>query len=271
MKKIVITGDFPFSEDQINRLNACGEVTTVPESSSAEEWLENVEGADVILSDGDHLLENVGNLKDVFVTYPYIELGSFDSQKLKENGVLIANAQGSNKNSIVEWSLFMILSLFRKLPEYLNIAENVSFTFNQSLAGKKVLVVGKGSIGTSIGELCEAFTMEVDYFTREDDLKAKAADADLIVNALNCNSSSKDLLDEDFFMSLKQGAYYISFVRQHTYNLHGMIKSLDAGILAGAGIDCDPEAPYSVDNDFYQICLKHNKVLVTTARCFCHK
>jgi len=159
--------------------------------------------------------------------------------------------------------MFMILSLFRKLPSYLNIAEGVPFVLNQSLVGKKVLIVGKGSIGTSIGEVCESFKMNVDYFTREDNLKDKAADADLIVNALNCNSSSKNLLDEDFFMSLKKGSYYVTFARQYTYDLQGMTKSLDADILVGAGIDCDPEEPYNVDNEFYQTCLKHEKILVT--------
>lgn len=263
MKKIVITGDFPFTEEQSARLAALGEVTQTTDYSSSEEWLQAVEGADVILSDGDYLLENLENLKDVFVTYPYIELGSFDSEKLKENGVIVANTEGSNRNSIVEWTMFMILSLFRKLPNYLNITESVPFHFNRSLVGKKVLIVGKGSIGTGIGEVCESFKMEVDYFTREDNLKDKAADADLIVNALNCNSSSKDLLDEDFFMSLKPGSYYTTFARQYTYDLAGMMKSLDANILAGAGIDCDPEAPYSVDNEFYQTCLKHDKILVT--------
>lgn len=113
--------------------------------------------------------------------------------------------------------------------------------------------------------------MEVDYFTRENNLKEKAADADLIVNALNCNSSSKNLLNEDFFMSLKPGSYYVTFARQYTYDLSGMIKALDADILAGAGIDCDPEEPYSVENDFYQTCLKHDKILVTPHVAFATK
>ena len=271
MKKILITGDFLFTEEQVNRLKVLGEVTVTTDYSSSEEWLEAVKGADVVLSDGDYLLENLENLENVFVTYPYIELGSFDSEKLKEKGVLVANTEGSNKNSIVEWTTFMIISLFRNLPSYLNITESVPFTLNQSLAGKRVLIVGKGSIGTGIGEVCKSLKMDVDYFTREDNLQEKSANADLIVNALNCNSSSKNLLDESFFMSLKEGSYYVSFARQYTYDLQGMIKSLDADVLAGAGIDCDPEAPYSVDNEFYQTCRAHKKILVTPHVAFATK
>lgn len=113
--------------------------------------------------------------------------------------------------------------------------------------------------------------MDVDYFTREDDLRKKSSGADLVINALNCNSSSKNLLKKDFFLSLKPGSYYMSFARQHTYDLQGMITSLDADILAGAGIDCDPETPYDTTNDFYQTCISHEKVLVTPHIAFATK
>lgn len=270
MKKITVAGSFPFTEEQKARLESLGEVTYVT-SSSSEEWLSNVAGADVILSDGDYLYENLEKLENVFVTYPYIELGAFDSEKLKEKGVYVANTQGSNRDSIIEWALFAILSLFRKFPEYLNTTEDKPFTLNQSLAGKKVLIVGKGSIGTGIGAVCESFKMDVNYFERGEDLKAESAYADLVVNALNCNSSSKNLLNEEFFMNLKQGSYYVTFARPYTYDIDGVIKSLDAGILAGAGIDCDPEEPFDTKNAFYQKCLAHKKILVTPHVAFATK
>jgi phosphoglycerate dehydrogenase-like enzyme len=271
MKKICITGDFPFTEEQKARLAAQGEVKNVTDYASSEEWLSAVQGSDVILSDGDYLLENLGNLENVFVTYPYIELGAFDSEKLKEKGVFVANTKGSNKDSIVEWVMFAVLSLFRKFPEYLNTKETKPFTLNHSLSGKKVLIVGKGSIGTAIEEACKAFNMDVDFFMRGEDLKAKSANADLIINALNCNSSSKNLLNEEFFMNLKPGSYYVTFARPYTYDIDGVLKSLDAGILSGAGIDCDPEAPFDTTNDFYNKCVIHEKILVTPHIAFATK
>ncbi len=180
MKTIVITGGFSFSPEQMARLEALGTLRTVTDIGSAEEWLQAVQGADVICSDGDYVYECLDKLSNVFVTYPYIELGSFDSEKLKERGVVVANTQGSNKNSIVEWAIFMILSLFRKFPSVLNATQDTPFELHESLEGKKVLVVGKGSIGSAIGSLCGQFGMEVDYFQRGGDLLAKSKDADLI-------------------------------------------------------------------------------------------
>jgi len=105
--------------------------------------------------------------------------------------------------------------------------------------------------------------MNVDFFNREDNLSEKSKDADLIVDSLNCNTSSKNLLDENFFMTLKKGAYFVTFARPHTYDIDGLKKSIDAGIVAGAGIDCDPEGFGDTTNAFYQNCLSNEKILVT--------
>src|SRR3989344_1942965 len=263
MKTITVIGNFNFNPEQKARLEALGKVRFLPNPGSAQEWLGLVQGSDVICSDGFSLLANLYDLKNVFVTYPYIELGVFDSKKLEENGVTIANTQGSNRDSIVEWVMFMILSLFRKFPSVLNVTHDIPLELSQSLSGKDLLVVGKGNIGTKIGTVCESFGMSVDFFLRGESLSKKAKYADVIVNSLNCNSTSRNLLDENFFMSLKPKAYYVSFVRQYTYDLEGLIKALDKGIVAGAAIDCDPEAPGNTSNDFYQRVLNHKKILAT--------
>ncbi|MEK7462383.1 MAG: NAD(P)-dependent oxidoreductase [Patescibacteria group bacterium] len=262
MKRITLAGDFPFTDEQRARLDSLGAVRNVSFSSS-EEWLAAVQGSDIILSDGDYLFENLEKLEDVFVTYPYIEIGAFDTEKLKRRGVFVANTSGSNRDAIVEWVMFVVLSLFRKFPDYLNTNETKPFALHNSLVGKKVLIVGKGSIGTCIGDMCKAFKMDVDFYTREDNLYEKSVEADLVINALNCNSSSKNLLDEKFFMSLKEGSYFVTFARPYTYDIDDLLKSIDAGIVAGAGIDCDPEEPFDTQNAFYQKCLNHPKVLVT--------
>jgi len=248
-----------------------GEVAQVPYPETTEEWVKLSEDSDVICGGGGGLYDNLSNMKDVFVTYPYIELGTFDSEKLKEQGVVVANTQGSNRDSIVEWAMFMMLSLHRKFPAVVNVKDDIPLEFNQSLVGKNVLIVGKGSIGTQVGKLSEAFGMNVEFFERGDDLVSESKDADVIVNSLNCNSSSKNLLDEKFFISLKQGAYYITFARQHTYDLAGLIKSLDEGVLAGAAIDCDPEKPGDTKNEYYSTVVKHDKILATPHIAFATK
>jgi len=263
MTQIVVAGGFNFTDTQKQRLQAVGAVRETTDFDSAASWLQQVQGADIICGDGDYLLENLPNLHDVFVTYPYIELGEFNAKELEQNGVQVANTRGSNRDALVEWTMYMLLSLFRKFGPLVRVAESQPFARTESLQQKKVLIVGKGNIGSQVGVLCEAFGMQVDYFVRGGDLHAQSADADVIINCLNVNATSKNLLDESFFMGLKPGSYYVSFVRHYTYDIDGVIKSLENNILAGAAIDCDPEPLFDTTNAFYQKCLTNEKILVT--------
>jgi len=263
LKKITIIGTIRFSPEQVKRLESLGDVKIVPTPDSADGWLNISQESDVICSDGSGLLDNIYHLKNVFVTYPYIELGYFDSKRLEKNKVIIANTQGSNRDSIVEWVIFMSIALFRKFPSMINAKADIPLEFHEGLSGKKALIVGKGNIGTKIGSVCTSLGMSVDFFTRGDNLVEKASKADLIINSLNCNSTSKNLLDKKFFASVKKGAYFVSFVRPYTYDLDGIIDSLNNNILQGAAIDCDPEKPGDTSNNFYKKAVSHKKILVT--------
>lgn len=263
MKNIALDGDFNFTDEQLKRLNALGQVDKLEAVDSDEEWLAKVKDYDVICSWGGHIIDNLDKLENVLVTYPYTELGSFDSDELAKRNVYIANARGGNRKSITEWTMFMILSLYRQFPKFLRTTEQHPFTSTESLEGKNVLIVGHGTIGTEIGERCEAFGMTVDYFNRGDDLLAKSSYADVVINALNCNPSSKNLLDADFFSNMKQGAFYVTFSRPYTYDIDGLISAIDAGVVGGAAIDCDPEPLFDVSNDFYKKCLSNDKIQVT--------
>lgn len=263
MKKIGIDGEFNFTSEQLARLKAVGTLEAIRTADSDEDWLKAVQGYDVVCTWGRHVLANLDKLQNVLVTYPYTELGSFDTEALAAKNVFVANARGGNKNSIVEWVMYMVLALYRDFPKFVRTAEQHPFVRTESLAGKKVLVIGHGTIGTEAGERCAAFGMQVDYFNRSDNLAAKAAQADVVINALSCNPSSKNLLDADFFPKLKKGAYFVSFVRPYTYDVDAMIAAIDAGVIAAAAIDCDPEPLFDVSNAFYQKCLSHEKILVT--------
>lgn len=262
MKKIITLG-INLKDDHKKRLAAVGELEMLESPTSVEDFLNKVKNADVVYSNGNFLLDSLPKLKNVFVTYPYVELGVFNSEELEKNGVLVANAQGGNRDSIVEWVMYMVISLFRKFAPMVRTTKNFPVELQQSLSGKKVLIVGHGSIGSQVGVLCKAFGMEVAFFERGDDLTSSSKNADLIINALNCNSTSQNLLDESFFMNLKKGCYYLTFVRPYTYDIDGLIKSIDAGIVAGAAIDCDPENFGDTTNDFYQKALSNPKILVT--------
>ncbi|MCB9813181.1 MAG: hypothetical protein H6772_02110 [Pseudomonadales bacterium] len=262
MKKIITLG-VNLSDDHKKRLQDVGELEIKDSPISVDDFISKTNGADIIYSNGDFLFDSLVKLRNVFITYPYVELGTFDTEELSQNGVTVANGSGGNRDSIVEWVMYMVLSLFRNFGPMVRAEENFPVELQETLVGKKVLIVGHGAIGSQIGVLCNAFGMKVEYFDRGDDLSEKSKDRDLIVNSLNCNTSSKNLLNEDFFMNLSEGTYYLTFARPYTYDIDGLIKAIESSVVAGAAIDCDPEKFGDTTNDFYQKCMSNEKILVT--------
>lgn len=261
--EIVVTGSMPFTAEQIRRLERVGNVTTAGSASSADEWLKLVEGADVVCSDGVFVPENLERLHDVFITFPFVEIGSFDTDALARRNVMVANARGSNRDSVVEWAVFMALSLLRRFSDYVNADRELRLERTESLSGKNVCVIGAGDIGSHLGKVLEALNANVRYVSRDDDLMTAITGCQLIVNSLSSTPSSAQLLDRGFFRALDPGSYFITYVRPHTFEVKALLEALDDGILAGAAIDCDPQAPFDTANAYYRMLAAHEKVLAT--------
>lgn len=242
------------------------EIIETAAATSVDDFITKTQGADAIYdADTEYLLDVLPKLRNVYVTYPFIELGDFNSKELAKNGVFVANAKGANKNSTVEWVMFMVLALLRKLPEKIRIKTNIDFERTRSLENKNVLVVGHGDIGSEIGRRCEAFNMNVSFYERGENIVEKVKNADVVINALNVNSSSHNLISADVFANFKQSPppIFVSFARRYTYDLGGLVRAIEAGRIGGAAIDCDPESSGNVKNDFYQTALSCDKILVT--------
>ena len=83
MKKIVTLG-ITLNDDQKNRLMKIATLEMQESPSSPEDFLNKTNSADVIYSNGNYLLEILDKLENVFVVYPYIELGSFNTDELEK-------------------------------------------------------------------------------------------------------------------------------------------------------------------------------------------
>ena len=261
--EIVVTGSVPFNAEHVRRLQRVGHLTHAGNASSSHEWLRQIEGADVVCSDGKFVAENLEGLHDVFITFPFIEIGSFDTDAVSRRNVVVANARGSNRESVVEWAVFMALSLLRRFQDYVNADRELRFERHESLSGKNICIIGGGDIGSHLGNVLESMRARVRYATRDDDLMTAVAGCQLIVNSLSCTPSSAQLLDRSFFRALEPGACFLTYARPHTFDVKALLEALDDGILAGAAIDCDPETPFDTANAYYRTLLDHEKILVT--------
>lgn len=268
MPKIVVTKNLKFYKDQIKRLKSLGDITFHKDDpKSTNEWLERCKDADIICTGIFGLKSDiVYQLKNVFISLPFVGVEFLDKKELKENNIVVSNSPGCNKEAVAEWVIGMMLMYFRRLCQLTKTTNQNKIEILKtatSLYNKKITILGTGHIGKQLGRICESFGMNVIFFKRGDDLIKSVKDADVIANCLSMNESSTGLLNKKFFSSLKRGSFFVSASRHQIYDIEALKDALDEDILIGAADDAANAEVGDVNEPDYKKLLNHPKILVT--------
>ncbi len=265
--KIVVTCPMGLSPEQKARLEKLGEVTYYDTHPSVEEWLERAKGHDIVCSWIGGLREKYGELRDTFISVPFVGVSSFaDPAIVKANNLTISNSPGCNRHAVSEWIIYMMLSATRHISDYVNVQDPVAVPLENpsiGLAGKHITILGKGSVGSRVGAICEALEMKVAYFTRDGDLRASVKDADIVVDALSANPISRGLLGKDFFAAIKDGAIFISVTVDSIVDIDAMLAALETGKLSRVAHDVMNAKLGDAHDPLYDRLRRHPRVLAT--------
>jgi len=124
------------------------------------------------------------------------------------------------------------------------------------LAGRTVLVVGLGGIGTQTAKRAHGLGMRViatrgsrregpayvDYVGLADEVNELATQADVVINTAPLTDRTRGMFDTAFFAAMKSTAYFISIGRGASTVTADLVTALETGAIAGAGLDVtDPE------------------------------
>jgi D-3-phosphoglycerate dehydrogenase len=185
-----------------------------------------------------------------------------DVPALTERGIPLTITPEANAVSVAEHALMLMLTCARRLTAYdANMrlpvwgAQAALPTFD--LAGKTVMVVGFGRIGTRVARLCAAFGMRVLVrdpnigkgsirglgFEPVDDAAEGAAMADIVTLHLPSNDQTRGMVDAAFLARMKPGAVLVNTARGTLVDQAALELALRAGHLAAAGLDVFEEEP----------------------------
>lgn len=182
---------------------------------------------------------------------------------LADRDIVLTNMQRAGAPGIAEHAIALLLGLTRGLHLYLpDQAEGrwepgrLRHANAHELSGRTMLVVGLGGIGTEVARRAHGLGMRViatrgsragrpEFVARvgtPEDLLAFAAEADVVVSAVPLLPATEGLFDREFFETLKPGARFINVSRGRVVVQDELVRALESGRLAGAGLDVtDPE------------------------------
>jgi phosphoglycerate dehydrogenase-like enzyme len=168
--------------------------------------------------------------------------------------ITVCNARGAFDVPLAEWVVGSILAMQRGLVRSRDSQakrEWDSFEGNEpdELAGRRVVILGSGSIGGAIAARLAPFDVEVIGVARTargdirglDELDALLPTADVLVSMLPLASATIGLLDARRLALLPDNALFVNGGRGRTVDTSALVRELQAGRLRAAVDVTDPE------------------------------
>ncbi len=166
-------------------------------------------------------------------------------------GVLLCNARGAHTPSTAEWAVAAALAAQRGIPEFVREADagRWSPATHHSMVGARVLVIGAGDIGRTIGAMLAGFDVELTYVARTaragvrsiDELPGLLGQADVVVVIVPVTDDTTGMVDAQFLSRMADGALLVNAARGVVVDTDALLAELTAGRLRAALDVTDPE------------------------------
>ena len=197
-----------------------------------------------------------------------------------EKGIYVCNIGGANALSVAEHALLLTLAVMRVLlPANKGICEGgwrskTNPEKTHELYGKTVGVIGFGAIGSHYAKIVHSLGTKVIYFKRTPapeaecaasgatyckDLRELLKKADVISLHVPLTQSTRGMIGWEELKLMKPTAYFINTARGEVVDEPALIRALNEGIIAGAGLDVFAKEPTPGDNPL----LHMNNVVAT--------
>jgi len=193
----------------------------------------------------------------------------------ERKGIKIVNSPDANSVAVAELTMSMILALARHLPRADKSLKKGKWEkkglMGIGLAGKTIGIIGFGRIGKEVALRANAFGMRVlvyqrsprsdldtHYKVQNTSLEELYCEADFVTLHVPKSPQTNGLVGNNEMALMKSSAYLINTSRGTVVDEVALLKALDNGLIAGAGLDVYAEEP-AVDSAL----AKHPKVLAT--------
>lgn len=194
---------------------------------------------------------------------------------LAERGITITNSRGIQAVPIAEHVLGGLLVLGRKFDRMLDAQRERRWIQNDLvddwpwlLHGKRMTIVGLGTIGQAIADRAAAFGVRVTGVRRHanrpvppnvaevfgtDQLDRALAGCDILVVAAPGVSSTRRMIGARELALLNPGAVLVNIARAAIVDQRALIDGLESGRIGGAVLDVFEAEPLDADNPFWSM------------------
>ena len=166
-------------------------------------------------------------------------------------GITLVNARGAHTPATAEWTAGVIIASIRNLPRFAagQQAGHWDPAVSDLIAGKRVLIVGYGSIGEAVERRLAGWEVEIDRVARRPrdgvrpigDLPQILPTADVVVMLVPVTDETRRMVNAEFLKTMKDGALLVNAARGVIVDTDALLAELASGRLRAALDVTDPE------------------------------
>jgi D-3-phosphoglycerate dehydrogenase / 2-oxoglutarate reductase len=265
-----IVGSFT-SSPGMERLRQIATVVLHKQRASGEaELIERVRGANVILSFRPAftkfpkpVLDAAPQLRMICISGTGVEDVAVSEATARR--VAVANVPGPSNRAVAEHCLALLFAVARRVPAQDRAIRRGEWKALQGIElGSKTLgIVGVSGISSELVPLARALGMNVISWSRNNDAARAAAlgsravelnellaAADVVSLHVRLNDATRHLISSDQFARMRRGAIIINTARGGIIDEAALLRALNDGHVAGAGLDVFAQEPLPPDHPF---------------------
>ncbi|MBE6529477.1 MAG: hydroxyacid dehydrogenase [Ruminococcaceae bacterium] len=224
-----------------------------------------------------HPIEQFSNLRFIQLTSAGLDRVPLDY--IREHGIRLFNAGGVYSAPIAEFVLSGILDFYKKKPLFWESQKAKKWNKQRDLlelTGKKVCIVGCGSVGRECAKRLKAFDTEiigVDPLKIENTLFDRVVDiafldevlqeSNIVVLTLPLTKETYHLFDKKRFAGMKDQSLLVNVSRGAVVDQSALAEALKTKLL-GAVIDVLEEEPLPADSELWSL----ENILITPHNSF---
>ena len=182
---------------------------------------------------------------------------NIDVAYAKAHGIAVGNGAGTNDECVADHAMGLLIAAVRGIVK-LDKATRAgiwrsAMPLPANVSGKRLGVVGLGTIGAKIAKRAAAFDMPIGYHNRQPrdgvshqyfgDLLALAAWADVLLVATPGGAGTKHLINAEVLSALGEKGVLVNIARGSVVDTQALAEAVREGRVAGAGLDVYESEP----------------------------
>ncbi|WP_457754371.1 glyoxylate reductase [Thermococcus sp.] len=269
--KVFITRQIPETAINVIREHYEVEVWRDEKELPREVLLEKVRNVDALvtlLSDkiDREILDNAPRLR-IIAQYA-VGYDNIDIEEVTRRGIYVTNTPDVLTEATADFAWTLLLATARHLVDAdkfvrsgewkrKDVAWHPLMYLGYDVYGKTIGIIGFGRIGQAIARRAKGFNMKILYYSRtrkpekERELGAEfkpldelLRESDFVVLAVPLTKETYHMINEERLKLMKPTAILINIARGKVVDTKALIKALEEGWIAGAGLDVFEEEPY---------------------------